>query len=332
MDKPYPPAIHPHAGAAELTQHAAMPALGDAVRALITDAALAEAFTATTGASLTGVVVDWPRHVMRDDLARWLRHGDVLVELAHTPARAPLELGIALRADSAIRWIERILGGSASSAVPSAIGAPSEAECGVLAYAVARLCAVHASDFVVRDVRIAPPPPALPDALVLWPISLRTSFASLEALMLLAPSLAASTHARHTIELVVRDVLASDAPLARGDVFTSDRWTLTDTTTGLTGPLRVATSGISTELSARLERGTITVTGPASASPADEVTLVLATRDLSLAEIAALTAGAPCAFPNVGAQPALLRRDGHSVAEGELVVHRGALGVRITAT
>lgn len=334
MIESYPPTARPPAEAPELTArnaHAATTPLDAALRALIADTALAGAFAATTGAALTDVVVDWPRRVVRDDLARWLRGGDALIELTRTPAREPLELGVVLHAESATRLVERILGGSASSAVPSAIGAPSEAECGVLAYAAARLCAAHPSAFVVRDVRAAPPPHTLPEALVLWPLSLRSAFASLEGLLLLSPALAASTPTCHAIELLLRDSLEDDAPLTPGDVLTSDRWTLTDTTEGLAGPVNVRVAGTATELSAQLARGALTATGPAPTPRPDEVTLVLATRALSFSDLASLASGSSCGVA-VGAQPARLCRGSSLLAEGELVVHRGALGLRVTAT
>lgn len=229
MTKPYQHAAPAHGDAVELTQSSTR-MLGAALHVLLEDPMLADTFRATFDAELHGCDVDWPRHCAHADLTRWLRPTDVLIELTRTPAREPCELALALHTESATRAVERVLGAPVSSALASRSGAPSDAECGVLAYAAARIAASRPLPFVVRDVRVDPLAGPLPEPPLLWPITLHTSFGSLHGALLCSPALARGVSDLHAIELLVRDDTAPHAPFtaAVGDVWISDRWLLTD--------------------------------------------------------------------------------------------------------
>lgn len=275
---------------------------------------------------------DWPRKVCAETLARWLRPSDVLVELSPLPAREPLTLAIALHAESATRMVEWLLGAPESASMASRCGEPSEAECGVLAYAAARLCAAVSRDWQVRDVRSARDDRLLAHAVqVLWPITLRFGEAPISASLLLSRACAAHTCARERVEVLVRDVPEPglvDA-LAPGQVLVSDRWTLTPTSTGAAGDVWLSVSGIDTQLAAQLDGDRVVARAPASADEPEQLALVISHCAIDMPALAALAEGTPTPIMPVGQEPARLRLGARELARGELIVHRGALGIRI---
>ena len=333
MLKPFPSAAHARGDAVGLAQSMTHP-LAAALHALIADPMLADTFRVTFDAELHGCNVDWPRYCAQTDLTSWLRPTDVLIELTRTPAREPFELALLLHTQSATRVIERVLGAPVSSAMPSLSGAPSDAECGVLAYAAARIIASRPLPFVVRDVRVDPLAGPLPESLMLWPLALETSFGKLDGMLLCSRALASGVRGIHSIEVLVRDAPDRGQPFTAsvGDVWISDRWLLTDTTEGLAGSVLLGTPGAATELHARLAGPQLVATGPAPTTAPDQLELVLAQLPLPLSALADLVAGLPQAITPIAATAVQLRRGAAMLAEGELVTYRGAVGVRITAT
>ncbi len=329
--------------------------LGASVLTLLRAPALLDTFRALFDQELLRPTLGWPRLVSAAHQDGWLRASDVLVELAHSPAREPLELGIVLHAESATRLVDCVLGGPGSSALASAAGQPSEAECGVLAYAAARLCAAQERSFIVRDVRCwGSQSLGTDDPFLLWPLSLRTSLGpasargsarnaadahssareqGIEAALLLSPGLAAACEDRHELEVLARDFAAPDAliALALDDILVSDAWTLTATTEGLAGEVTLAVVGSEGGWSARLADGRVyarTASGPVRP---DQAELVLARHPANLLQLAQLASGAPRSIPELGRGKVSLRSAGRTLAQGELVSWRGALGIRITA-
>jgi len=280
---------------------------------------------------LRGCVPGWPR--LRDDrlAGRWLRGSDVLIELAHQPPRSDFELAIALHADSATRVVERLLGAQESAAVASSSGSPSEAECGVLAYVAARLCAASASSLCVRSVRRCDPREALdPEPLLLWPVAVASSFGPLQATLLLSLGALEQWPLSACVSLFLRDRCepAELRELSRGDLLLSDAWTLTPTTEGLTGDVLVGTAGADGVLTARLARGALEARAVVDGSE-EQLELVLTRRTLPLLALARFAAGEPLALAPAEGESASLRWRGTELARGELVVRRGAVGLRI---
>lgn len=294
------------------------PSLRDAVRALF-------------GGTLQTVTPGWPRMAAGAQLAQWLRAGDVLVELAHAPARAAFELGIVLHAESATRLVERLLGAEVLSGTPHVTGAPSEAERGVLAYAAARLCVESARDLLVRDVRDAAGAPALAhERMLVWPFSLATSWGVHHGTLLLGEPLASASTLRASLRVALRDRFepAALAQLVPDDVLVSDHWTLTHTTQGLSGDAWITSEGTPTAWRARVSDGSLRVLAPSELAHADQLELVLATRTASLLELARLGSGEPLAI-HVEPKRVTLAHGGHVLGHGELVSHRGEVGIRV---
>lgn len=314
---------------------AAVRALRQYVDAVVAQPALRDGFRAVFDAELTTHRVGWPRRLARASREGWIRPSDVLIELAPRPACEPFALGLLLHAASATRLIERMLGGPGDAAPASASGVPSDAECGVLAYGAARLCAAGDAAWLVRDVRTDARSllDALDDALVLWPLTVHSTLGPIDGALLLSSAQSATFTQRHLLEVLVRDTIdpAVLATLAVGDVLVSDTWTLTDTIDGLTGSVVLAVEGTDTELRAAVRGSQLCADGPATAPRGDRLELVLMQHSCTFTELAALASGVPCTIPSLGSAPGCLRHDGHPLADGELVMHRGAVGIRITA-
>lgn len=274
----------------------------------------------------------WPQ-LVADPCSSWLRPSDVLVELARAPACAAFELAVALHAESGTRLVDRLLGAPTSTGVASASGAPTEAECGLLAYAAARLCVARQSGLIVRDVRrVGAQAPLDSGELVVWPLSVMSSFGALHASLLLTPPVLGCLGLFGNLELSLRDRAEPTAisELALDDLLVSDEWTLTNTTEGLAGEVVLSTPGTSSAFAARLSRGQVRVRHPVEKTRDGAVELVLARRQVPVLELAGVAAGKPLQFAPLPEELVALYRGGELLAEGELIVHRGAIGMRIT--
>lgn len=320
--------------------------LGSTLRDLLEAPTLRDTFRMLFQQELLPCRVGWPRLLSGDPHAqparaalasRWLRTSDVVIELSQAPARESFAAGIVLQAESAARLVDWLLGAPGNSGAPSAASQPSEAECGVLAYAAARLCASlasHASDsWIVRDVRpVREQESTWSTPLVFWPVSLDTPVGPLSGALLLTDSTARASHEHVLLRVAVSDLLAADAldDLAVGDALVSDRWLFTSTTEGPTGRVRLSVDGTDTCFDAQLAEGTLTARSVDTRPTSDHVQLVLGTCSASLWQLAELASGAPCALSCSAQDEVELQRDGTLVARGSLVWHRGALGIRVT--
>lgn len=308
--------------------------LADYVDVVLAEPALRDAFRATFEGTLSACIVGFPRMLSKAALAGWVKPSDTVVELARMPAREPFELGLLLHAESAVRLVDRVLGGPGDSAITSAAGAPSDAECGVLAYAAARLCAARDPCWVVRDVRCdVLASLSESDALVHWPLTLQSSFGPLSGALLFSRSIATRLAHPHVLELLVRDRLD---PLARDDlavddVLVGDGWALTDAVDGLTGTVTLAIPDGAVWLAGELARSAVRASGTCTIGPDALAELVLARLSVRFEDLARLGGGEPLTLPPLGNSPALLRAGGRAIAEGALIMHRGALGLRVTA-
>jgi hypothetical protein len=196
---------------------------------------------------------------------------------------------------------------------------------------------------LVRDVRPATFPSRFDESLVLWPIAVDCTIGKFEVTLCLSPSLADALP-DVSLEVVVHEQLPADQAqptLAVGEVWVSDQLPLTDTSDGLTGPVTLRAPGSDHLASARLGGHSVRLRAPDAlpraphASPVAEgpqLELVIARRALSFSAFAALAGGARCFVGEPGQQPVLLRRGGRTLARGELVLWRSALGVRLTET
>lgn len=289
---------------------------------------LREAMRALLDGAIERTLPGWPRLLTPTTAESWLRASDVAIELSSTPAHQAFELAVILPAISATRVVDRLLGAPSETGVPSAFGAPSEVECGLLAYVAARLCAAWDGTLSLREVRRHLDGPPVVES-VLWPLALATDFGSIECSLLLAPELAARIV---SLPLLVglNDELAPGTSLDDlrvGDLLVGDRWLITATTEGLCGEVRLFVPGSSTAFDGTLERGHVRAR---TATPAnDALTIVLADRACSLLELARLTSGAALAVTVSTAVS--LRRDERTIAHGELVRERGRVGMRIEA-
>jgi hypothetical protein len=283
--------------------------------------------------ALTACASGWPRLVGPASLASWLRRSDIFVELTCAPARQSFALAIALHADSATLVVDRLLGAAHRSGAASDSGGPSEAECGLLAYVAARLCTASRAPLIVRDVRRTAILGELErETLVVWPFALTSTFGMLHGNLLISPAMLEPLATTVVVTMALRGRLSSTdtlAELASGDLLVSDEWSLTNTSDGLFGPVLLAARGTDTVFRGQLANGAVQACMPLEQASEDELELVIAERRSSLLELAQLASGAPFPFIPTEDQPTVLRRDGQVVAIGELIVHQGALGLRV---
>jgi hypothetical protein len=168
---------------------------------------------------------------------------------------------------------------------------------------------------------------------VLWPVVIDTSLGKLELTLCLSKSLANALPAVE-LQALLHENLGSDetSALAVGDVWVSDRLPLTHTCLGLTGPVTLRVPDCERLLAAFLSEHYVQCS-PESARPAPasrEVELLIVSRAIEFSALAALASGARCFVGEVGREPVSVRRSGQTIGRGELIVWRGALGVRVT--
>jgi len=319
--------------------------LGGLVNEVFAGLPLRDTFRTLFSGELLACSVGWPRRVRAERAADWLREPDVAVELTRSLPSETFTLALTLPGEGATRLCDRLLGAPSSSAMASRSGRPSDAECGVLAYAAARLAAAHGGTWLVRDVRPAAFPAGVDEHLVLWPVAVESTLGPLELTLCLSPSLAEALP-DVLLEVVLHDLLPpahAQPTLAVGEVWVSDQLPLTNTSEGLTGPVTLRAVGSEHQARARLGAHYVQLRAPdaplsgapCSASPGAQgfpVELVIARRTLRFSALAALASGARCFVGELGQEPVLLRRAGTTLASGELISWRAALGVRVTQT
>jgi hypothetical protein len=305
--------------------------IGEWLRQLLAAVELRELFQALFQRELTDSALGLPRWADATQLRAHIRASDAWVELARSPRVEAFDAAVVLSGEHATELVDRLLGGSGQASVAGQYGAPSAAECGVLAYGAARLCAL-AGGWSVRDVRTAGELGALSAPCLLWPVALRTLRGDLDLMLVLSGSLAESIDRAHVLELVVRDVCAEQTlrELAPGDVLLSDRWTLTHTSDGLSGDVIGVVEGSDTELLLRLGARQLKSRGLAKPAAGDALELVLGRVGCRLLSLAELARGGSLPL-EVSDQPVIVRRAGVPLAHGELIVHRGAIGVRVVS-
>jgi flagellar motor switch/type III secretory pathway protein FliN len=282
-------------------------------REIVEAPAVRDTFRALLGGELHSLSVGWPVFTA----STTARASDVAIELTRGGETA-FELALLIPSESAARWVDRALGGTGESGLAGVSGSLSDGECGVLAYLASRACR-ELAPLQVRDVRSG----ARLDACVLWPLALESALGRVALTCALAPWYAEGFVDRHRLTVSVFD-RAPDA-FHPGEVWISDRWNLSSTSEGLAGEVQLSVAGCASRLSAIVGDGQLRAQGPSAVR--DPVELVLAEQALQFAELARLAAGEPAPISFTHAVE--LRAQGRTLARGELVSWRGAVGVRI---
>lgn len=242
---------------------------------------------------------------------------------------------VALPAGQALALVDRCLGGPGTASAVSMATAPTEAECGVLAYLAARCVRICAPTLRLRDVTVERHLPTHGWAAhaVLWPMRVVLGAQlELELTLILSegwPLLARETTAR----LVISDELEAGLldGLHSGDLLLLDGWPCTFTAQGLSGILELTAEGYSEPLRVALEGEALrALPSPSARARTTPARLVVHAMRLSFRELAAL-----CSAERSWCVPALQRAelevDGQPAASGELVRYGGALALRVDA-
>lgn len=277
----------------------------------------------------------WPRALDAGLVQRWFSGPQVVCTFAHA---GDLDAGLSwltLPADQAVALVDLCLGGSGKPSVACQAGAPSEAECGVLAYLASRCVRICAPALRLRDVATRPASAlsGWPEGTWLWPLRLKLGSATTLELALLSPGDGALARRQVAAELSLADELdpAALTSLNPGDLLVWESWPAHFTHSGLSGALDLVAPELRATLRVALEAGQVRALreGP-SAPQRARARLVLGHVQASLFELARLASGAqPLAV--TAAQPARIELDGAPLATGRLVRQRGALALEVEA-
>ena len=144
----------------------------DAIAARIALADLNELLRKTLQLSGVRLAAGLPRRLSPEIAARWFAGPHVLLALSSRAHFDALAGFAALPVEQALALVDRALGGPGKGYVAGPAGAPSEAECGVLAYLAARCVRICAPSLRVRDVRVGSTDDLAPwlERAVLWPV------------------------------------------------------------------------------------------------------------------------------------------------------------------
>ncbi|HEX6242061.1 MAG TPA: FliM/FliN family flagellar motor C-terminal domain-containing protein [Polyangiales bacterium] len=293
----------------------------------------------------------WPRALDAGLVQRWFSGPQVVCTLAHA---SDLDVGLTwltLPVDQAVALVDLCLGGSGKPSVACQAGAPSDAECGVLAYLASRCVRICAPALRVRDVaaHAAAALTTWPHDTWLWPIRLQLGDMTSLELALLGSTSSALARQGVAAELSLADDLAPAAlnALTPGDLLVWESWPAQFTHAGLSGALELIAPALQMSLPVALEAGQVRALRGSSTAPrpplpqtAQRPSLPLTTQrrarlvlghvQASLRELAELASGLR-RLPVVDARPARLELDGVAIASGKLVRHGGALALEIEA-
>ncbi len=274
-----------------------------------------------------------PRLFSGDELKNWLRPDDVVCELRAVPQDGRSFVWLLLPSSDGARWVDRILGGD--GAIAHAPGL-SEPEYGVLAYALGRSLNASLPNYQLTQIepaRTASIAERCATALA-WPLALDTPLGRVDVRLLMSEQVVAASPVSGAFEVLLSDLFEgelSSASCAPGDVLLSDRLALTCTSAGLVGPVEVKVEGLAETYSATLSGHTLRLNPAAKpGARAGRVELVIARQRLSLEELGRLGRGDALPLTDVPLENVQVFQDGVLRAEGGLVVHRGALGVRLS--
>jgi hypothetical protein len=314
----------------EAPVESSLPQLGSQLHASLAQPALVDFLRRSLQIRQPTCSVGLPRRVSPDVARRWLSGPHVSVKLASGAQFDALFCEIALPAEQAVELSDRVLGGGTGRApLPSKLGLPSAAECGVLAYFAARCVRECGADLRVQDVAQLELPALAGDA-VLWPVRLRAGDDIKLDLKLLFPDPARCPRAKVSARLSLTDALreADLQGLEPGDLLTGDGWSLHDTLAGPSGLLDLAVVGSSERVSLSLERNALRLASCDTPREArDTAELIIAELTLEFSQLALLLDGesVPCPALDQGR----LVANGRTLARGRLVHFRGQLALEV---
>lgn len=247
----------------------------------------------------------------------------VSLGIGHTGA--PRQATLTLDAAFATNLVDRALGGRGQVGLAIESALPSEAECGVLAYLVAKLIKSF-EGLWIRDTYASPHPP--PSQGLTWPIGVRWEGGS-GVLWLDWPDAGDATL---MCQLGWFDRM-SDADLKAlepGDVLVSESWPLSLTTQGVAGPCVVCAAGVHGILHALID-GVELQARRIERTPAiaDSAFLVLSEAPVTCRQLAALASGEVVRLPGAPVGPARLWHAQRERARGEWVRVDRQIGMRI---
>jgi hypothetical protein len=275
----------------------------------------------------------WPRTLLAAGHAeRWLSGPRILCTFSHASDGEQPLVHLALPVDQAVALVDLCLGGSGKPSVPCQAGAPTDAECGVLAYLAARCVRICAPELLLRDVatRRAAELSSWPDGAWLWPLRLVLGSLELELGLIVGAGAPLSQRTLRA-ELVIRDELEPSAlaALAAGDLLLCEEWPGQFTHRGLSGTCELSVPALAAGLRVALEAGQVRALREGSpARGPGRARLVLADIDATLYQLAQLASG-QCALPVTALPRARLELDGAHVASGRLVRYGGALALEV---
>lgn len=316
-------------------QGAQSPSLGELPHNLLLHKGGQELGLSLWGAGEPSLVVGIPRLVQAQNLGKWLRADDVALELTRVPGDGASRACVLVPQSDAARWVDRALGGDGRIGRAAQL---RQAEHGVLAYLFSRCMAVQASSLQVCDVDQANRARVESHlgTCVVWPVGIVTPLGLVDVRVLLSEHFAASIQEDALLSLILREDLDREdwTALSPGDVLLSDGIPLTLTVGGLIGDLELAVAGCAERLSVRLECDVLRLRerAPPRADSAQSCSLeiILARGTLGLLELARAASGQPVTFATpIPSERVALHYPGCAPKLGELVVHRGAFGVRI---
>lgn len=311
----------------EALVESSLPQLGSALRAAIAQPGLTDFVRRSVQIRALSCAIGLPRHAAPEVRARWLNGPHVRIKLGRGAQFDATFCEVALPAEQAVELVDRILGGTGRGLSASKAGAPSQAECGVLAYFAARCLRASGADLRVQDVTLEPIALDGPEA-VLWPIRIGAGDDFQLALKIVFLSRADCPETGLSARLALVDVLPDtqlDA-LRPGDLLLGEAWSLHSTAGGLSGRLELCVAGSAERALIALEGGTLQrVEGMPPVRNAQSAELMVAELTLGFAELAQLLGAGRIACPAL--ERAQLELRGRVVARGRLVRFRGQLAL-----
>jgi hypothetical protein len=322
----------------------ALPDLGSVLTSWIEHADLCEVLRKR--AQVVGLVgaVALPRRGTSETASRWLAGTHVVCEIVSRARFGARAFYLALPVDQAAGLLDRVLGGGGQAGVAAALGALSDAECGVLAHLAAHACAACGDAWAVRDVFCADAGRLIKLCAggAFWPVRLTAHDLAEDArgrvreqifdAKIVFDTAADCPQDRHALAVSIYDELALDAldALEVGDLLASDAWPLTASIRGLEGRVELSVKGLAERAAATLSGGLIEVTGAIQArSPMSRAELRLGEILLTFWELSGLATDRRIQLPGADLSAATLHVDGEARAAGSLVRVRGTVALRV---
>lgn len=306
-----------------------LPQLGSALRAAIAHPGLTDFVRRSVQIRALSCAIGLPRRALAEVRTRWPGGPHVRIKLGRGAQFDATFCEVALPVEQAVELVDRILGGTGRGLSASSVGAPSQAECGVLAYFAARCLRAVGADLRVQDVTLEAVALERNDT-VLWPIRIAANDDFKLDLKLVFLSRADCPEAPLSAQLTLVDVVTESelVGLAAGDLLLSDAWSLHCTTAGMSGLLELCVAGSAERALVTLEADTLRHAEGAPAVRTERAAeLIVAELTLGFAELAELLGEGRIRCPPLERGSLALR--GNVVARGRLRRYRGQLALEV---